>query len=241
MGDLQTRLWGQRLTVADGAVELLGEIQLLLESSGLWWAPSFVDGATLIEGPELVYRDGWYYLFFAGGRFCTDSYIEGVARSRHVFGPYEAMGVPLLTTGLVSRAWGDERIIGPGHASFVRGPGLDEWYVAYHASNASACTRYAFIERMRFSTAGWPYVDFARGGSSASRHMPVVPPPPHSLPALERSGACRIVAPCRRLAFGLPVGSSSFTCNGHRVRPVNEAALSSDIVPVCTLDENTTL
>eukprot|EP01047_Picozoa_sp_COSAG01_P043381 COSAG01_NODE_3847_length_5644_cov_25.352209_8_plen_40_part_00 len=39
-----------------------------MDSSGLWWVESFVAGGSLIEGPELVHRGGYYYLFFAAGK-----------------------------------------------------------------------------------------------------------------------------------------------------------------------------
>ena len=76
-------------------------------------------GGSLIEGPELVHHAGlgYYYLFFAGGRYRTDSYGEGVARARR-FGPYEKMRAPLLTTGMAGYSGGQKQV-GPGHASFV--------------------------------------------------------------------------------------------------------------------------
>ena len=41
-----------------------------------------IAGGSLIEGPELVHRGDYYYLFFAAGKYCQESYSEGVARSR---------------------------------------------------------------------------------------------------------------------------------------------------------------
>jgi hypothetical protein len=43
---------------------------LTLHSSGLWWVTSWVDGGSLVEGPELLKRGDYYYLFFAAGRCC---------------------------------------------------------------------------------------------------------------------------------------------------------------------------
>lgn len=44
------------------------------------------EGGTLIEAPEVVKHGGYYYLFFAAGRYCQESYSEGVARSKSIWG-----------------------------------------------------------------------------------------------------------------------------------------------------------
>lgn len=58
----------------------------------------------MIEGPELVKSGNYYYLFFAAGKFCQDTYTEGVARSTNIFGPYEKMQSPVLNNGIVGKA-----------------------------------------------------------------------------------------------------------------------------------------
>ena len=168
VGATTTRLWAQRVAVAPGNVTLLGNRRELLNSSGLWWAPSFVSGGSLVEAPEMLFRDGWYYLFFAAGRFCTTSYAEGVARSRSVWGPFEKLPVPLLSSGLTGG-----RLTGPGHASFVA-DAHGRHFAVYHASTGSgSCQRYAYVSRMRFTSDGWPYVTF-----EASDVVAVPPPRP---------------------------------------------------------------
>lgn len=72
-----------------------------MDSTGLWWVDSWVSGGSLVEGPEIVKRGSWYYLFFAAGKFCQDTYTEGVARSTSIWGPYEKLGVPILSNGIV--------------------------------------------------------------------------------------------------------------------------------------------
>ena len=171
-----TRIWAQEIIIADGAVRLVGPRVQILDSSGMWWVTSFVQGGSLVEGPEIVEHGGWFYLFFAAGCFCQESYSEGVARSRSVFGPYEKMGSPLLTTAIVGHALappdGDgnatavgaranvlEKLVGPGHASFVE-DSAGEWFAVYHASRGNNCGRYAFVDKMRFGADGWPRMDF---------------------------------------------------------------------------------
>ena len=178
VGVATTSILAQRIHVSTGHVELTGPRYVLLDSSGLWWAPSFVAGGSLIEAPELIYRGGWYYLFFSAGLYCEASYAEGVARSRHVLGPYSKLLVPVLSTGIMSATWDGERFVGPGHASIVlstsasapspqardgmRGGMEDKWFIVYHGHKASACTRHTFVSRMHFNTDGWPYVEMVR-------------------------------------------------------------------------------
>jgi beta-xylosidase len=122
-----------------------------------------VSGGSLAEGPEIVKRNGYYYLFFAAGKFCQSSYTEGVARSTSLYGPYEKMSVPVLSTGLVTYstnpAGGTGKLIGPGHATIVR-KSSDSWSIVWHASIGDNCDRYSFINDLVFGADGWPYVNF---------------------------------------------------------------------------------
>jgi beta-xylosidase len=83
-----------------------------------------------IEGPEEVYRDGWFYLFYSGGSTWTGTYAVGVATSRdplkHEF--VRLNGSPVLRSG---NGW-----LGPGGSSApVTGPdGKD--YLFYHVETA---------------------------------------------------------------------------------------------------------
>lgn len=196
------------ITIADGqTVSLVGDKKEVLDSTGMYWVTSWIDGGSLIEAPELVKHGGYYYLFFAAGRYCQDSYSEGVARSSTgVFGPYEKMQSPLLTTGLVGSASSGGKIIGPGHASFVadeKDP--NKYFVLYAASVGENCNRMTFVEEMLFNNeTGWPYVNFGGGadngstgdraldagtaGAESSMHLRNPTPP-----------ARRVVAPCRYL------------------------------------------
>lgn len=165
VGASSTRIWAQEISLSDDAsavgVMLKGSATVVMDSTGLWWIDSWVAGGSLVEGPEVVYRDGWYYLFFASGRYCESSYAEGVARSRSITGPYEKMGVPVLSTGAVGyEAAGGKKLIGPGHASFLNIPSTStDLYAVYHASigSGSACTRYPYKARIEWGADGWPY------------------------------------------------------------------------------------
>lgn len=121
-----------------------------------------------MEAPELLHVGDWYYLFFAAGQYCQNSYSEGVARALSVYGPYEKLGVPLLSTGIVGRVAG-AKLIGPGHASFLQekqeqrtaaAAAATQWFSVWHASLGSNCVRYPFITRLQLGSAGWPYIEF---------------------------------------------------------------------------------
>ena len=46
----------------------------------------------IAEGPSIIYREGFYYLFFSGDYFESPLYHVSVARSKIVTGPYERSG-----------------------------------------------------------------------------------------------------------------------------------------------------
>lgn len=157
-----TRLWAVEVGITPGNVTLLGNPKTVMNSTGLWWVSSFIKGGSLIEGPELLRHEelGYYYLFFAAGKYCQDSYSEGVARSRSIFGPWEKMPVPLLSTGMTGYSGGRKQV-GPGHASFVGPTSKGQYFAVYHASMGENCDRHAFVEELKFDSASaWPFIDF---------------------------------------------------------------------------------
>lgn len=156
-GDKVTRIWAQQMDIANGTVTMLGSPQVVMDSTGLWWADSFVSGGSLVEAPEVIHVNGYYYLFFAAGKFCQDSYSEGVARSTSLWGPYEKMGVQVVSTGLVGTSQG-QKLVGPGHATLLQDG--NQWYAIWHASVGYNCNRYPFIGKIAFGSDKWPYVEF---------------------------------------------------------------------------------
>ena len=65
----------------------------------------------MVEGPWIINKDGWYYLFYSANGYCGPSYAVGVARSKEPLGPYEKKGSPIRTSDL--------RFVGPGHCSVI--------------------------------------------------------------------------------------------------------------------------
>ncbi len=159
VGSTVTRIWAQKMLIGNKSVTLVDSPKVIMDSTGLWWIDSWVNGGSLVEGPEVIKRGSYYYLFFASGKYCQNSYAEGVARSTSLWGPYEKMGVPLLSTGSVGYANG-KKLIGPGHAAYVKDHISGELFAVYHASIGENCNRYPFIARVVFGSDNWPYIEW---------------------------------------------------------------------------------
>lgn len=87
----------------------------------------------LVEGAWVIYRQGWYYLFFSGDNCCGPNahYAVMVARSRSATGPFEvhpARGGVILEA---SPGW-----VAPGHNAIVEDRN-GNLFILYHAVDAS--------------------------------------------------------------------------------------------------------
>src|SRR5215204_139084 len=91
---------------------------------------------TLIEGAWVVYREGFYYLFYSGENCCHGplqeiKYAALVARSRSATGPFQtlaqATGAP--DSAVLRRS---DAFVAPGHNSVFTDASGQEW-IAYHA------------------------------------------------------------------------------------------------------------
>jgi len=111
----------------------------------------------LVEGPSLVYNDGWYYIFYSGNEFATDLYAVGVARSRNVWGPYEKHGSPILTQ--------DKNFSGPGH-QFVIKDEHGHWHIFYHGRLKALQNSYRYLlhDIIVFGEDGWPTINDGHPG-----------------------------------------------------------------------------
>lgn len=84
-----------------------------------------------IEGPHILKRNGWYYLYAAEGGTSVN-HSEVVLRSKDVWGPYVPFeGNPILTQrGLPADR--KDPITSAGHAQFIEGPD-GNWYSIFLA------------------------------------------------------------------------------------------------------------
>lgn len=131
------------------------------------------------EGASFVRRDGWWYLFYAGGNCCRPpcTYAEGVARSRTLAGPYEKRGAPVMT--------GNEHFRCPGHGTLLTlGPRAGAaagatvlLHHAYREADRASHRRLMLLSAVRFGAAdGWPAVEGP--GPVAASPLGTVPPAP---------------------------------------------------------------
>ncbi len=112
------------------------------------------------EGTELVYRDGWYYLFGTHGTCCngaTSTYNIQVGRSKKVTGPYlDNMGVDMLKGGGLMVAAAEGRFIGAGHfGRIVETDGVEKWSCHYEA-DLDRSGRSVLDVRPLYWRDGWP-------------------------------------------------------------------------------------
>lgn len=129
--------------------------------------PSRLPYRSLIEAPWMLYRDGWYYLFYSGDRCCVENprYAVLVARSRSPLGPFEAREAPVLEA--------NETWLAPGHCALVRDAEGIDWML-YHAIDRAGGerARRLALDPVRWND-GWPSVD---GPSTSARPAPRAAP-----------------------------------------------------------------
>lgn len=148
-----TVIWAQRLD--ENGTKLVGELHELIRNDAPW------EGA-VVEGPFVIQRGGWFYLFFAGNACCGRdcNYGEGVARSQTLLGPWEKCPRnPILTTNAEFR--------GPGHGSIVADP-KGRLFLLYHSYNAHSFIftgREMMLDEIVFGQDGWPVVNEGKGPS----------------------------------------------------------------------------
>ncbi len=111
-----------------------------------------------IEGPYIVRRCGYYYLFTSWDKCCdgaNSTYSIHVARSTSITGPYvDQSGTTAMTGGGTLIAAGNSTWKGPGgQSAMVVGNKAYLVYHAYAASNGSATLR---IADLVWDAGGWP-------------------------------------------------------------------------------------
>ncbi len=138
--------------------------EILSEPKLLWYGQN----KKASEGPHLLYKDGYYYLFMAEGGTGMGHRIT-VARSKELMGVYESCPYnPIL------RQWDDKRLIQcSGHGMPVDTPEGD-WYMVYLCNRIST-SGYAILGRetsldpIAWTADGWPLVNSLQGPSELQR------------------------------------------------------------------------
>ena len=150
-----TAIWVQPLS-QDG-LRMTGVPRKILQATGRGW-----EGG-VVEGPQIVRRKGWLYLFYSGNLCCGPNceYAMGVARSRGLYGPWKRWKRnPILDS--------DDDWLCPGHGSLVQSPNGRWWmlYGAYYAVGTISDGRYLLLDPVRWTRDGWPTVNGGTGPSS---------------------------------------------------------------------------
>ncbi|HJQ13873.1 MAG TPA: family 43 glycosylhydrolase [Anaerolineales bacterium] len=142
------------------------------------------------EGPELVYRDGYWYLFVSATNCCNGpltGYSVFVGRSEDVLGPYvDREGVSLLSGrvgGTPFLTMNGNRWVGLGHNSVFQD--FDgQWWTVYHAvdqndpyfEGAVGFTKRPVLLDPIDWINGWPTVRGGFGASDNPVHAPAAQP-----------------------------------------------------------------
>ncbi|HZG54553.1 MAG TPA: family 43 glycosylhydrolase [Pyrinomonadaceae bacterium] len=155
-----TPIWAQPLS-ADGT-RLVGEKQELIRNDQAWEKHASLPYGDLVEGPAVVRRGEWFYMFYSGNFCCARecNYMIGVARSRKLLGPWEKNPAnPILA--------GNDAFKCPGHGTIVTDArGRD--YMMYHAMDAKDFVyvgRQALLDEVKWGANGWPTINQGRGPS----------------------------------------------------------------------------
>jgi len=151
-----TPIWAQRLS-PDGT-KLVGEKTELIRNTSAW-------EAQLVEGPFVLRRNGWFYLFYSGNACCGRecNYALGVARARRLLGPWEKNPQnPILK--------GNETWKCPGHGSIVSDQTGRDFllYHAYQHKDFVYVGRQGLLDEVQWKN-DWPIINAGRGPSERAR------------------------------------------------------------------------
>src|SRR5581483_11825165 len=133
--------------------------------------------ASCVEGPQVVKRGGFYYLFYSGNMYNNPGYSVGVARSTSPTGPFEKAPAPILHAG--------GAFTGPGHNAIVTDPAGQD-YIVFHAYDANDLggPRKTLVAPVTWAN-GWPSV----GDGTPPSSFPAPAPDPGLAPPAKKKPA----------------------------------------------------
>lgn len=132
-------------------------------------------GQRSAEGPKMLKKDGFYYLFTAEGGTGYGHY-EAVARSKNIEGPYERAPKKFYTSANDSNAV----IQKAGHGTLVSTP-AGEWYTTHLGSRPLVpngnCPlgRETFLQKVVWNADGWPELSGGSEVPSVEVEAPALP------------------------------------------------------------------
>ncbi|MGH9532621.1 MAG: family 43 glycosylhydrolase [Terriglobales bacterium] len=145
-----TPIWAQPLDPS--GTRLVGSKKRLIRNDASW-------ERNLVEGPFVVRRNGWFYLFYSGGGCCGQQCNSalGVARSRKLLGSWKKNPANPILAG--NGTWKC-----PGHGSVVSDPSGRDFllYHAYGADESVYVGRQGLLDPITW-TADWPVINRGQG------------------------------------------------------------------------------
>lgn len=117
-----------------------------------------------IEGPFLIHRGGYYYLFVSIDYCCnadlaTDNYKEAVGRSTSPHGPfYDQNGVSMLKGGLSVVLQGGSQWLAPGGASIYRDADRGDLLIFHALKSSENGASYQWVKTIQWSN-DWPVLN----------------------------------------------------------------------------------
>ncbi len=101
-----------------------------ITATSMTWEHVNNESVKIAEGPTVIKKDGFYYLFYSVNDFRNKDYAVGYAVSKSVNGPWTRYtGNPILHSKITGHP-------GSGHGDIVKGKGKNIYYVL-HTHNAS--------------------------------------------------------------------------------------------------------
>lgn len=119
----------------------------------------------VVEGPSLVFHQGFYYLFVSYGRCCDpdlsrDDYREAVGRSSSLHGPFaDREGQPLTRGGGTVLLQGNATWVAPGGATAWLDPQNGDAFLVFHALDVEHHGRANLWMKSIAWRDGWPVLD----------------------------------------------------------------------------------
>jgi len=146
-----TPLWIQPLS-SDG-LKLEGEMKEILRNDLPW-------EGNVVEGPFVIHKNGYFYLFYAANACCGSAchYGVGVARAKNLLGPWEKhKNNPIIQENGIWKC--------PGHGSAVRDLKGDYYFIyhAYHVKDSVFVGRQAVLAKIDWNSDNWPVINSGNG------------------------------------------------------------------------------
>ena len=107
-----------------------------------------------LEGPKLLKRNGWYYIFAPYGG--VEKGPQAVMRSKNIYGPYEVRTV---------LAQGNTAVQAPHQGGYVETPDGEGWFL--HFNSTGAYGRIVHLQPVRWMD-DWPYMGELIEGSTTT-------------------------------------------------------------------------